>query len=281
MGYSSLVDYVRLSPNCTKPRSRKIDGIAIHHMAGNLTVETCGAVFADPNRRASSNYGIGTDGRVGCYVAEENRSWCTSSSVDERLITIEVANCSGAPDWKVSDQALESLIALCVDICRRYGFKLNYTGDKSGSLHMHKWYAPTLCPGPYLGGKFLYIAEEVNRRLGVYSPPEEEEAAEYVPTVLEWQRAAVADGYKFPRYGADGMWGAECASVASKAIVKRRLLYTNKNLTRLVQRAVGVAVDGLCGKDTDAAIRAYQQSHGLVVDGAVGLQTWLKILHIE
>lgn len=164
---SNLTDYVRISPNSTNPRNAKINAIVIHHMAGNLTVERCGEVFAPTSRQASSNYGVGTDGRIGCYVEEENRAWTSGNrEIDNRAITIEVANCGGAPDWKVSDQALESTIALCYDICRRYGFKLTYTGDKSGSLHMHKWYQATGCPGPYLESKFPYIAEEVNKRLG-------------------------------------------------------------------------------------------------------------------
>lgn len=173
MSYSALVDYVRISPNSTNPRNHKIDAIVIHHMAGNATVETCGLIFADPARQASSNYGVGTDGRIACYVHEENRSWCSSNrDIDHRAITIEIANCSGEPDWRVSDQALEATIALCTDICRRYGFKLTYTGDKSGSLHKHQWYAATACPGPYLGSKFDYIAAEVNRRLEPQSAPE-------------------------------------------------------------------------------------------------------------
>lgn len=101
------------------------------------------------------------------------------------------------------------------------------------------------------------------------------------PTVQEWQLAAIADGYTFPKYGADGAWGAECVSVAQKAVVKKRATYTNKNLTRLVQKAVGVTVDGLCGANTDAAIKAYQKKHGLSADGAVGLNTWKKILNIR
>ena len=167
MSHSNLTDHVRISPNSSNPRNAKINAIVIHHMAGNLTVEKCGEVFAPTSRQASSNYGVGTDGRIGCYVEEENRAWTSGNrEIDNRAITIEVANCSGAPDWKVSDQALEATIALCYDICRRYGFKLTYTGDKSGSLHMHKWYQATACPGPYLESKFPYIAEEVNKRLG-------------------------------------------------------------------------------------------------------------------
>lgn len=99
-------------------------------------------------------------------------------------------------------------------------------------------------------------------------------------TVKEWQEAAMADGYAFPRYGADGKWGSECESVARKAIVKRRLTYQNKSLTRIVQRHLGVAVDGLCGRNTDKAIRAWQSANGLTVDGAVGINSWKKILGI-
>lgn len=279
MSYSKLVEYVRLSPNCNKPRNNKITDIAIHHKAANATVEATGALFADPTRQASSNYGISTDGRVACYVEEENRSWCTGSpELDHRAITIEVANCGGAPNWPVSDQALESLITLCYDVCRRHGFKLNYTGDKRGNLHMHKWYANTLCPGPYLGSKFSYIAQEVNRRLGV-SPEKEPEVQEYKPSVEEWQNAAIADGFEFPLFGADNIWGAECEAVAIEAVVMQRDTYMYPNLTKLVQKVVGVEADGYCGPLTHEAIAAYQARHNLKpVDGAAGIITWKEIL---
>ena len=93
MSNSPLVSYTKLSPNHSGRRNHVIDTISIHCMAGNGSVETCGALFADPARKASSNYGIGSDGRIGLYVDEANRSWCTSSaSNDNRAVTIEVAN---------------------------------------------------------------------------------------------------------------------------------------------------------------------------------------------
>lgn len=98
--------------------------------------------------------------------------------------------------------------------------------------------------------------------------------------VKEWQNAAIKDGYKFPKYGADGEWGSECESVAKKAICKKRLTYTNKNLTKIVQKAVGVTADGLFGNATRNAVIAYQKKNGLVADGAVGLNTWKKILGV-
>ena len=104
---------------------------------------------------------------------------------------------------------------------------------------------------------------------------------EYKPTVLEWQKAAVLDGFDFPKYGTDGKWGSECSSVASKAIVKKRLTYTNKNLTKIVQKVVGVTADGLCGANTQKAIIAYQKAHNLSADGCVGLNTWKAMLGIK
>lgn len=167
MSNSSLVNYKKISPNSSNPRKGKIKKITIHHVAGNLTVETIGNVFAPASRKASSNYGVDNKGRVGMYVEEKNRAWTSSSADnDNQAVTIEVANITGAPDWKVSDIALNKTIDLCVDICKRNNIKrLNFTGGKTGNLTMHKMFANTSCPGPYLESKFPYIAAEVNKRL--------------------------------------------------------------------------------------------------------------------
>ena len=174
MSNSSLISYTKISPNRTSPRKKPIRKITIHHMAGNLTVEQCGAVFAPTSRRASSNYGIGTDGRIGMYVEEKDRAWTSSSpDNDNQAVTIEVANNTLGPNWTVSDKAMTSLIDLCVDICKRNGIqRLNFTGDKTGNLTMHCYFKSTLCPGPYLKSKFPYIASEVNKRLGAEATPE-------------------------------------------------------------------------------------------------------------
>lgn len=168
MSNSKLISYTKRSPNRTSPRKNKIDRITIHHMAGNLSVERCGEVFAASSRQASSNYGIGSDGRIALYVDEADRAWTSSNAEnDNRAVTIEVANDGGAPDWHVSPKAVDALIDLCVDICKRNGIKrLNYTGDTKGNLTMHKWFKATECPGPYLSDLFPRIASDVNLRLG-------------------------------------------------------------------------------------------------------------------
>lgn len=168
MSNSSLVNYTRISPNRSVPRNQKISKITVHHMAGNLSVETCGNVFASSARQASSNYGIGSDGRVGMYVEEKDRAWTSSSSWnDNRAVTIEVANDQIGGNWHVSDAAWNKLVELCVDICKRNGMtSLTWTGDKNGSLTCHYMFAATNCPGPYLKSRMAELARTVTARLG-------------------------------------------------------------------------------------------------------------------
>ena len=170
---SSLVSYKKISPNKTSNRNHKIDTITIHHMAGNLTVEQCGEVFAPASRKASSNYGIGSDGRIGMYVEEKDRSWATSSSSnDHRAVTIEVAN-DNTTKWTISNKAYKSLVKLCVDICKRNGIaELKWKGDKNligkveqQNMTVHRWFAATLCPGDYLYNLHSQIAKDVNAQL--------------------------------------------------------------------------------------------------------------------
>lgn len=175
MSNSSLVSYTRLSPNKSK-RTHAIDTITPHCMAGNLSVETCGNVFANPSRQASSNYGIGSDGRMALYVEEDYRSWCSSNQAnDDRAITIEIANDGGSPDWHISDKAMASLIDLCVDICKRNNIpKLVWSTDKNtrvkhlngANMTVHRDFtSKKACPGDYIYNHLGYVADEVNKRL--------------------------------------------------------------------------------------------------------------------
>ena len=170
---SSLVSYVDLSPGNYGPRSHAIDTITIHHMAGNLSVETCGKLFH--KKKGNSNYGIGTDGRVALYVEEKNGAWTSGNKAnDMRAITIEVANNSGAPNWTISQQALNSLLLLCADICRRNNIKaLVWSANKADRVNhkngvnmtMHKDFQATACPGPFIESIEGLIAIAVNQML--------------------------------------------------------------------------------------------------------------------
>ena len=172
---SPLVSYTKLSPNHSGQRKHAIDTITIHCVVGQLSVETIGNIFAPTSRQASSNYGIGKDGRIGMYVEEKNRSWCTSSSAnDNRAITIEVASDTKHP-YAVNDKAYAALLDLVTDICRRNGIKKlvwsTVKNDRVNHLNgcnmtVHRDYANKSCPGDYLYNLHGEIAAEVNKRLG-------------------------------------------------------------------------------------------------------------------
>lgn len=182
MSNSPLVDYVKLSPNHSGQRNHRIDTVSIHCMAGDLSVEACGALFAREGTQASSNYGIGSDGRIALYVDEANRSWCTSSALnDNRAITIEVANIEAGEPYRISDAAYRSLILLLADICRRNNIpELRWRADPTlvgntarQNMTVHRWFAAKSCPGQWLFEHHGQIAADVNELL------EEEEMKYY------------------------------------------------------------------------------------------------------
>ena len=196
MGYtnSSLVNYTYISPNkgnwnkdkgaYVPARNHGIDRVTIHCVVGQASVETLGRIFGRASKQASSNYGIGTDGRVGMYVEEKDRSWCSSSSAnDNRAVTIECASDNTYP-YAVNSAVYNKLIDLVADICKRNGKnKILWFADKDTALNykpasnemvmtVHRWFANKACPGEYLYSRHSAIAEAVNQIIGLKSVDE-------------------------------------------------------------------------------------------------------------
>jgi len=228
MGNSKYVSYTKISPNKTSPRQHKIDKITIHHTAGTYGLVTLGKIFANPDRNASSNYGISSYGNVGMYVEEKDRAWTSSNrDNDHRAITIEVSNSSVGGVWPVSDLAYKKLIKLCIDICQRNGIKrLRYTGDSTGNLTEHRMFASTLCPGPYLHARMGAIAKAVNAVIdkqyysGLYPTAPISRKFGTASNIARWQKYLCW-------YGAD------------------------------------VAIDGSFGPDTELKTKIFQRENGL------------------
>ena len=172
MSNSSLISYTKISPHRDSPRNHKIDTITIHCVVGQCNVEPLGELFQ--TKVASSNYGIGKDGRIGMYVEEKDRSYCSSSAAnDNRAITIECASDTKEP-FAVNDKVYAALIDLLTDICKRNGIpKLLWKADKSligqvekQNMTVHRWFhSGKSCPGTYLYERMGQIADDVNKRL--------------------------------------------------------------------------------------------------------------------
>ena len=172
---SSLVSYTKISPNKTSPRNHIIDTITIHCIVGQWTAKQGCNYFANVGVKCAPNYVVGKDGSIGLSVDERDRSWCSSNGAnDNRAITIEVASDTTHP-YAVTDKALNALIELIADVCRRNNIKeLKWKGDKSligqvdkQNMTVHRWFANKACPGDYLYNKHPHIVNEVNKKLGV------------------------------------------------------------------------------------------------------------------
>ena len=182
---SSLVSYTKLSPNHSGKRTHSIDRITPHCVVGQCTAEGLGDWLAKSSTQASSNYGIDKNGRVGLYVEEKNRSWCSSSNAnDQRAITIECASDTTEP-YAMNSKVYDALIKLCVDICKRNGKKkLIWLGDKDKTLNynpksdemiitVHRWFANKSCPGNWLYARLGDLATKVTAQLaGTTTAPE-------------------------------------------------------------------------------------------------------------
>lgn len=175
---SPLVNYTKISPCQSGARNHTIDRITPHCVVGQLSVETMGAWFGQPSTKASANYGIGEDARVGMYVEEKDRSWCSSSSEnDNRAVTIECASDMKDP-YAFRAIVYEKLITLCADVCRRNGkTKLLWLGDKNATMNyqpapdemiltVHRWFAAKACPGDWLMARMGELAIKVTALIG-------------------------------------------------------------------------------------------------------------------
>ena len=194
---SPLVSYTKLSPNHSGQRTHSIDRITPHCVVGQCSVETLGSIFLPTSRQASCNYGIGADGRIGMYVEEKNRSWCSSSNAnDQRAITIECASDTAEP-YAFKGVVYQKLIELCTDICKRNGkTKLLWLGDKTKTLGytpkpdemvltVHRWFANKSCPGNWMYARMGDLAEKVTAQLNRKQTQTKDNAA------AAWSRDAV------------------------------------------------------------------------------------------
>ena len=188
---SPLVDYTKLSPCNSGRRTHRIDRITPHCVVGQASVEGLGSLFQSYSRQTASNYGIGADGRVGLYVNESDRSWCSSSNAnDQRAITIECASDTVHP-YTMKTVVYNKLIKLCVDICRRNGIKkllwlgtkektLAYDpGEGEAVLSAHRWFANKSCPGDWLYSRFGDLAAAVTKELSGDDHHEEQKRTIY------------------------------------------------------------------------------------------------------
>lgn len=259
---SSMVVYTKRSPHHSGQRTHSIDRITPHCVVGQCTAEVLGEVF-NGKREVSANYGIDKTGRVGLYVDEKNRSWCSSSREnDQRAITIECASDTYAP-YAMNDKVWNTLIALCADICKRNGKKkLLWLGSKSAALNyspkademvltVHKWFAATACPGDWLYSRLGELAKQVTAKLGGAStqPATQPAGNELYRVRKTWSDAKSQKGaFKIlanAKACADKYPGWSVFNAAGKSV------YTSKAATKTIDQLAREVIDGRWGNGQD------------------------------
>lgn len=267
MGYtnSSLVNYTKISPNRDIKRNHVIDTVTIHCVVGQVSVETLGNIFADKNREASSNYGIGYDGKIGMYVEEKDRSWCScSSSNDNRAITIEVASDTKEP-YAITSKAYTSLIKLLVDICKRNNIKeLKWKADKSligqvdkQNMTVHRWFANKSCPGTYLYSNMGKIASEVNKQLNIVNATKKTETVTTDTQIKEGSIVKIAsngvyyDGSSIPSWVKNLKW------IVSEIRGNRVVINKSTDGSYAINSPINIKYLSLVGTNKTTAFKSY------------------------
>lgn len=249
------------------PYSMKPTRIVIHNTANDASAANEVAYMHGNNNKVSFHFAV-DDVEIIKALPLDRNSWNAGDGANGKGnregISIEICySKSGGDKWL---KAVHNAAELTAKILKDNGWGI----DK---VTKHKDYSGKHCPhrilDEYGWGNFIVLVQS-------YLEPKPVKDNK----VLEWQKAAIADGFKFPKYGADGHWGDECVSVAKQALCKKRSTFKYKNLTKIVQKAVGVTADGKFGNDTKNAVIKFQKLVGLVPDGCVGLNTWKKILGV-
>ena len=258
----------------SKRNTNTIKYIVIHYTGNDGDSDQNNAkYFQGKNRGASAHYFVDDDS-ITQSVKDNYVAWhCGGDKYyhakcrNSNSIGVEMCDTVRDGTYNLSAKTRANVVVLVKELMKKYNIPID-------NVIRHYDVTHKKCPAYFVSNsaEWKKFKAELTGKAA---------ASTYKPTVKEWQLAAISDGYKFPIYGADGSWGSECVAVAQKAIVKKRLIYTNKNLTKIVQKVVGVEADGKCGSATVEAIKTYQNSKGLTADGVVGLNTWKKILNVK
>lgn len=251
--------------------------IVIHNTANDASAENEIAYMHRNSNQTSFHFAV-DDKEIVQGIELNRNAWHASDGNgkgNREGIAIEICySKSGGERWI---KAVENAAELTAKLLKDYGWGIDKVTKHADYTNKH---CPHRILDEYGWDNFLKLVQSKMSVDTTPAPAPSTPKSGINTAVLDWQNAAMADGYKLPKYGADGKWGAECESVAKAAICKQRTTYTNKNLTKIIQNKVGVTVDGLFGAKTKAAVQSFQRANGITADGVVGINTWKKILGV-
>jgi len=199
MTHSKLTNRIHLAP-ASQHSSRNgttVDTFLIHHQASTNSAATESAMV-NATKDVSANYIITNEGELVLIVDEDRRAHTSGSRYDggrgaqwdRRSITVEIENETGAPDWKISEKAIQKAARLLVDLRRRRKVT-NALGHRDLWERFRASY-PTFCPGPDTVAKIVNAADALTK--GGTSTP----AAAPAKTTAQVSKPATTTGTTTP-----------------------------------------------------------------------------------
>lgn len=264
----------------------KVNGIVIHHQADGAGPDSIDYMINWNSRGSHPTYAIDDDS-AGTVVGIIHPDLCPSSTgyaLDRGAVTVEVANTKGAPNWEVSEKAIEAvaqIIAHHASESERSGHPVMRNDPNKTQagfwVGWHSQYYATACPGPHLLGQIDRIISRANEIMGKgggggskpkpTEPPKPGTKAPKFPLPSNW--------YFGPKNGpvesVSGYYGNQYGTAEEM----------RKHLWRWQQRMEDrgwlfpkYGSDGLYGAETREVAIAFQKEKGLKVDGLIGPETW-------
>ena len=273
------------STNYENMSSREVAYVVMHY-TGNIedTAKNNANYFKGANRKASAHFFV-DDTSIYQSVELRDKAWhCGTSNGysyyhdkcrNTNSFGIEMC-CSG--NYIVSDKTQINAAYLCAHLCGLIGVTAS---NVDTYVLRHYDVTHKKCPAQMVKDEDEWVAFKtmVKNILKTGTHKVAKPTVKADKNVQAWQKAAKKDGYKTDT---DGIWDNGCEKLAKEAVCKNRSpKYDDKNLVKIIQKAVGVKVDGNFGKDTEKAVKAYQKKNKLDVDGSVGPATWKKILGVK
>lgn len=153
----NLIDELSETGHVTHIKYKK-KSVTFHHNGGRLSIQGCLDVWTI--RPASAHFQSDRVGAIGQYVQVNEYAWAVGNKLgNQETISIEMANETLAPEWKVGDATWKSAARLAGWL---FVHVIKEAPTSTNVFFHHKWSA-TACAGPYMDKIYAQLLAEVQK----------------------------------------------------------------------------------------------------------------------
>lgn len=167
---------------------------------------------------------------------------------------------------------------------REVKFYAAFRANPNDAMRATSWGGPQIMGFNHAAAGFATVAEMVE----AFADDEAAQIRGFVALIRSWGLASALRAQDWRAFTARYNGNANVAAYSARIEAAFQRLSGRASpvvlrsgdkgpAVRKLQQALGLAVDGSFGPETDRAVRAFQSRFGLVVDGVVGARTWEAI----